>query len=59
MTNLPGRRFLSVLAAPLLITALSAQQGAPAAEPGGAALRRRRARSDLQSDRHSARPAPA
>jgi len=30
MTHLPGRRFLWVLAAPLLITALSAQRGAPA-----------------------------
>src|SRR6185436_7575873 len=30
MTHLPARRFLWVLAAPLLITALSAQRGAPA-----------------------------
>jgi glucose/arabinose dehydrogenase len=36
MKRVPARRFLGVLAAPLLITALSAQQGAPAANPQAA-----------------------
>jgi glucose/arabinose dehydrogenase len=33
MKRVPARHFLGVLAAPLLLTALSAQQGAPAANP--------------------------